>query len=85
MNRQPELVEHTYECPLSIIWPLWRADIQILYFHYSIQVTRVATYKELDHDFEKHTGILTLVIIFLVGIFLLINCFLYDTKDNTFN
>jgi len=26
----------------------------------SIQVTRVATYKELDHDFEKHSGLLTL-------------------------
>jgi len=26
----------------------------------SVQVTRVATYKELDHDFEKHAGLLTL-------------------------
>eukprot|EP00111_Clytia_hemisphaerica_P021595 TCONS_00063507-protein len=26
----------------------------------SVLVTRIATYKELDHDFEKHTGLLTL-------------------------
>lgn len=26
----------------------------------SVLVTRIATYKELDHDFEKHSGLLTL-------------------------
>ena len=55
-------------------------DSQFLYFHYSIQVTRVATYKELDHDFEKHTGILTLVRILHFCIVLLITCFICVTQ-----
>ena len=31
------------------------------HFCFSVQVTRVATYKELDTDFQKHAGLLTLV------------------------
>lgn len=34
----------------------------------SVQVTRVATYKELDTDFQKHAGLLSLVCLDLVSL-----------------
>lgn len=40
------------------------------FFFFSVLVTRIATYKELDHDFEKHAGLLTLVRhLFLIAVF----------------
>jgi len=46
----------------------------------SVLVTRIATYKELDHDFEKHSGLLTLVRYHLLNSYSLVFIIYLRTK-----